>query len=99
MSNDLISRKALLEALSKTEKECEEVMCIPSWAAALRAIRSQPTAYDIEEIVKRMEGLPRKKHIVMRESKEVLEYFETVRVDEYIRLDKAIEIVKGECNE
>lgn len=49
----------------------------------------------IDKIVKQLEGLPSKKHSVMRESKEVPEFFETVRVDEYIRLDKAIEIVKG----
>ena len=55
MSNDLISRKALLEALSKTEKECEEVMCVPSWATALEVIRSQPTAYDADKVVEELE--------------------------------------------
>ena len=54
MSNDLISRKALLEELVKAEEECEEVMCVPSWATALRVIRSQPTAYDVDGVVEQL---------------------------------------------
>jgi hypothetical protein len=52
---DLISRKALMEELVKAEEECEEVMCVPSWATALRVIRSQPTAYDVDGVVERLE--------------------------------------------
>lgn len=48
--SDLISRKALMEALVKAEEECEDAMCVPSWATALRVIRSQPTAYDVKSV-------------------------------------------------
>ena len=53
--SDLIMRKALMEALVKAEEECEDAMCVPSWATALRVIRSQPTAYDIDKVVEQLE--------------------------------------------
>ena len=43
MASDLISRKALLEAMDKEETEMEEVMCIPSWATAKHCIKDLPT--------------------------------------------------------
>lgn len=52
--SDLISRKALMEALVKAEEECEDAMCVPSWATALRVIRSQPTAYDVRLVEKQI---------------------------------------------
>ena len=53
--SDLIMRKALMEALVKAEEECEDAMCVPSWATALRVISSQPTAYDIDKVVEQLE--------------------------------------------
>lgn len=38
--HDLISRKALLEAMDKEATEMEEAMCIPSWATAKECIRT-----------------------------------------------------------
>lgn len=51
MNNDLISRKALMEELKKAEEECEDVMCVPSWATALSVIENVPTAYDLDKVV------------------------------------------------
>ena len=44
MASDLISRKALLEAMVEVEEKLEECMCIPSWATAIKCIRDFPTA-------------------------------------------------------
>ena len=40
--SDLISRSALIEALQKEEKECEDCMIMPSWYSALSVIGEQP---------------------------------------------------------
>ena len=56
--SDLISRKALLEALVKAEEECEEAMTVPGFATAVYAIRNQPTAYDPDKVVEQLEALP-----------------------------------------
>lgn len=54
MQNDLISRSALIEALQKEEYECEEVMVFPSFWSALRIVKEQPTAYDVEKVDKQI---------------------------------------------
>lgn len=41
--SDLISRKALLEAMDKARELMEEAMCIPSWATAKHCIKDMPT--------------------------------------------------------
>ena len=41
---DLISRSALIEALEKEEKECEDCMIMPNWYSALRILGEQQTA-------------------------------------------------------
>lgn len=41
--SDLISRSALIEALMKEEKECENCMIMPSWYSALRIVENTPT--------------------------------------------------------
>lgn len=40
MDSDLISRKALLEAMDNVRELMEEAMCIPSWATAKECIRT-----------------------------------------------------------
>ena len=83
MSNDLISRKALMEELLQAEQECEDAMCVPTWATALRVIRSQPTAYDLDKVVEQL-----------KEESYMIAGFE-YEDEDVINLDDAIEIVKG----
>lgn len=65
------------------------------YGTAEKACREWNTRKPMDRIVEQLEKLPYKTKTIMRESKEVPEYFETVRVDKYIRQDKAIEIVKA----
>ena len=58
MQNDLISRSALLEALEKEEKECEDCMIMPSWYSALSIIKKQPVAYNVEKVMTEMNKYP-----------------------------------------
>lgn len=44
MMGDLISRSALIEALKKEEKECEDCMIMPNWYSALKILDEQQTA-------------------------------------------------------
>ena len=55
--SDLISRSALLEALEEEEKSYEDCMIVPSWFSAIRIVEDAPTAYDVEEVVERLEKL------------------------------------------
>ncbi len=50
MASDLISRKALLEAMDNVEELMEEAMCIPSWATAKECIRTVKPV-DVVEVV------------------------------------------------
>jgi hypothetical protein len=50
MASDLISRKALLEAMDKEATEMEEAMCIPSWATAKHCIKAMPTVDAVEVV-------------------------------------------------
>ena len=55
--NDLISRKALLAALEQEREECEDAMVTPSFWSALRLVKEQPTAYDVEKVVERIQKI------------------------------------------
>ena len=57
MNNDLISKSKLLEALRQEEDEYEEAMTTPSYWSAIRIIKEQPIAYDVENIVQQLEEL------------------------------------------
>lgn len=50
MASDLISRKALLEAMDKEATEMEEAMCIPSWATAKECIKAMSTVDAVEVV-------------------------------------------------
>ena len=80
--SDLISRSALIEEMKKAEIEYENAMMCPSWWSAFNIINEQPTAYDVDNVVEELE----------------LHSFElgtdTLPVH-YVRLNKAIEIVKA----
>ena len=81
---DLISRKALIEALSKSHNHHannsrEESLLIRDIAI----VKEQPTAYDIEKVVERLE---KSAHV------EIVGLFNEY---EYLYLEEAIEIVKG----
>ena len=55
MKNDLISKSKLLEALRQEEDVYEEAMTTPSYWSAIRIIKEQPTAYDVEKVVEQLE--------------------------------------------
>ena len=77
----LIDADALIEAMKKTESEYENAMTCPSWWSAFNVISEQPTAYDIDKVVERLE----------------LHSFELgtdTLPAHYVRLNEAIEIVK-----
>ena len=54
MKNDLISKSKLLEALRQEEDVYEEAMTTPSYWSAIRIIKEQPIAYDVEKIDKQI---------------------------------------------
>lgn len=51
----LIDADALIEAMKKTESEHEKAMTCPSWWSAFNVISEQPTAYDIDNVVEKLE--------------------------------------------
>ena len=55
MQNDLISRSELIETLRKEAEECEEAMCSPNFWSALRIVKEQPKAYDVEKVIEELE--------------------------------------------
>lgn len=98
--SDSISKLELInktDAMLAVQKKIMELGFEPfgeKQNAIYEAIEQMPTAYNVDKVVEQLEALPRKRHIIQRESKDVPEYFETIRTDEYIRVDKAIEIVR-----
>lgn len=85
MSNDLISRKSLLE-------KAKDYFISPE--GALRLIESQPTAYDVDGVVERLEE--RKKYLlkdfVLANKAEEVKEKTMARINE---IDGIIEIVKS----
>lgn len=47
----LIDADALIEAMEKVEEDYENMGSIPNWFTALRIIKEQPTAYDVDAVV------------------------------------------------
>lgn len=85
MSDDLISRKALLE-------KAKDYFISPD--GALRLIESQPTAYDVDKVVGKLEE--RKKYLlkdfVLEEKAEEVKERTMARINE---IDGLIEIIKS----
>ena len=50
----LIDADALIEEMKKTESEHEKAMTCPSWWSAFNVISEQPTAYDIDKVVRQL---------------------------------------------
>ena len=50
MNNDLISKSKLLEALRQEEDEYEEAMTTPSYWSAIRIIKEQLIAYNVQKV-------------------------------------------------
>ena len=50
----LIDADNLIEAMKKIETEYENEMACPSWWSALVAISEQPTAYDVDEVIREL---------------------------------------------
>ena len=91
MASDLISGKALLEAMDEVERKLEMCMCIPSWATALKCIRDFPTV-DAVEVV-------RCKDCTMYKEFEWCDFFkEPMRADGYCSLG-AKKGRGGTCND
>jgi uncharacterized protein YeeX (DUF496 family) len=86
MSNDLISRKALLTELDKLDIT---KMYFPD--AFKELVKEQPTAYDIDKIVRRLEDEIEKKDDWQFSNAEIAYWNRGIR--------KAIKIVKGGSNE
>lgn len=51
----LIDADKLLDALDKVEQDCENACIIPSWTMAVEKIKRQPTAYDVDKVVEKLE--------------------------------------------
>ena len=84
----LIDADALIEAMKKTEDEHEKAMTCPSWWSAFNVISEQPTAYDIDKVVEKLEEIRAKKTC----NKEKCDTKEICRI---CVVDDAIEIVKN----
>ena len=92
MSDDLISRKALIRAMEKKYDIAKETGMYPTgfseaFIITEGIIREQPTAYDVEEVVKQIEKLNDRKNVRKLEGKGTYQY-QTGVID-------AIEIVKA----
>ena len=88
----LIDADVLIEEMKKTETEYENAMTCPSWWSAFNVISEQPTAYDIDKVVKELE---QKKEEVqrMRNTCVALSDLEVCDI-ENVTYERAIEIVK-----
>jgi hypothetical protein len=53
--SDLISRKALISALEITQVGCTQLHEILLFDAVMAIIDNQPTAYDVDKVVKQIE--------------------------------------------
>lgn len=82
--------KQMLEALEKDLREKRQYSAADKLLPIIEEAEKAK-----EEILKQLETLPFEEHSIMRERKEVPEYFKTIRTYKLIRLDKAIEIVKS----
>ena len=51
----LIDADDLLDVLDKVEQDCENACIIPSWSMAVEEIKRQPTAYDVDKVVEKLE--------------------------------------------
>lgn len=51
----LIDADKLLDVLDKVEQDCENACIIPSWSMAVEEIKRQPTAYDVDKVVEKLE--------------------------------------------
>ena len=83
----LIDADVLIEEMKKTETEYENAMTCPSWWSAFNVISEQPTAYDIDKVVEKLEEIRAKKTC----NKEKCDTKEICRI---CVVDDAIEIVK-----
>ena len=84
----LIDADTLIESMKKTEDEHEKAMTCPSWWSAFNVISEQPTAYDIDKVVEKLEEIRAKKTC----NKEKCDTKEICRI---CVVDDAIEIVKN----
>jgi len=83
----LIDEDALIEAMKKTEEEYENMESCPNWFTALRVIKEQPTAYDVEKVVAELERWSTEAEIILPISKDTIE-------TKVIASGNAIDIVK-----
>lgn len=51
----LIDADKCLDALDKIEQDYENACIIPSWSMAVEEIKRQPTAYDVNKVVEKLE--------------------------------------------
>lgn len=51
----LIDADALIEKMKKVEADYEDAMTRPSWWTAYSVVSEQPTAYDVDAVVKELE--------------------------------------------
>lgn len=51
----LIDADDLLDVLDKVEQDCENACIIPSWSMVVEEIKRQPTAYDVDKVVEKLE--------------------------------------------
>lgn len=79
----LIDADSLIESMKKTESEHENAMTCPSWWSAFNVISEQPTAYDIDNVVEKLEENARTVNVIGYGT-----------IYEAINKDVAIEIVK-----
>ena len=95
----LIDADKLIEAMKKTETEYKNAMTCPSWWSAFIVINEQPTAYDINKVVKELEALVKEYDERIERRNGDCYHDETDKVkalDERARgVEKAIEIIKS----
>lgn len=90
----LIDADDLLDVLDKVEQDCENACIIPSWSMAVEEIKRQPTAYDVDKVVEKLES--EKKVISCVDN----EFQRGAKNGHNCALNMAIEIVKrGGANE
>lgn len=79
MSNDLISRSAMIKKICGSKCGCNMEECGDDICEAVEMVKEIPTAYDVEKVVEQLEE----------------NYSCDVGNLKMISLDKAIEIVRG----
>lgn len=95
--SDLISRKALIKSLETAKSDCKQLHEIIFFDAVMAIVDNQPTAFDLDEVVRQIEGM--KNRVAQNVRLNTHEYDIEKEVKYAVRpYDTCLDIFKGAAN-